>query len=759
MILSVYKTLKMKFNLLILFFVFITLNGCQKSVSTIDLMRNNHSDYQIVVASNADSTTLFAARQLQEFIQKVSGVSLSLSNEAIADESTIFIGNDLLNQQALGIDSMDEDGFIISIKDREIILCGENGKANLYAVYTFLEEHVGCNMLTPTEYFIPEKERIVLNEGLKVYEPDFTLRKLCFDDDEFHDYKNWNKLEDLDEWGLFVHTFQHLIPPEKYFDSHPEYFSLVGNHRLKDGQLCLSNAGTIQTLIENLGVMMAQHPEKKYWSVSQNDCFNYCECEDCKALYKKYGDISGAYIQMANQIASKFPDKVISTLAYNFTRSAPENIKPLPNVNIMFCSIECNRSMPLADDERSADFVTDMEDWSRLSDNIFAWDYVVQFKNYLTPFPNFTVLQPNLRFFHQHGVKIMFEQGSGHNWSDLNELKQYLLSKLMWDVNANADSIINDFIAKYYGDAAPFIRSYFDATQQNLKKFEQTERLDIYGFPADYLDSYLAPQYLNDYKEIMDRAEEAVKNDPVYLKRVQRARLAVDFAYLDIALNEEPDGISYFDRSVDTIVVKQEMLEYLNRFTINSINTGAVNINERLFKTDDYRTYALSKLKRITALNKAKGKNIKILSLYSDKYPVGGASALNDGVVGELDFHQKWLGFEGDDMILLVDLESQEEVHKVNMNFLKAINSWTFLPLEVKVEGSIDGKVFKELGRIKNKDEDRGFLVQSIPFTIQFETEKYRYLKVTAKSMKQCPEWHRGFGNPSWMFVDELIIQ
>ena len=751
--------LKMKLNILISLMAVIFICGCGNNPTSICIIKDHQSNYQIIVAPDTDSLTNKAAFQLQEFLQKVSGVKVEINTHQQENISNIFIGNEFLKTSNLQIDTLEEDGFVIDVKNGNIVLSGNTGKANLYAVSTFLEEYIGCNMLTPTEYFIPQKETVEVKVGLKVYEPDFALRKLCFDDDEFHDYKHWNKLEDLDEWGLFVHTFQHLIPPEKYYDSHPEYFSLVGSHRLKDGQLCLSNPGTIQTLIKNLRERMEEHPEMKYWSVSQNDCFNYCECDDCKALYEKYESISGAYIHMANQIAQEFPDKIISTLAYNFTRSAPKNIRPLPNVNIMFCSIECNRSMPLADDERSADFVKDMKDWSKLSDNIFAWDYVVQFKNYLTPFPNFSVLQPNLQFFKKHGVKIMFEQGSGHNWSDLNELKQYLLSKLMWDTNANADSIINDFISKYYGKAAPLIRSYFDLTQQNLKKYETTERLDIYGFPADYLDSYLAPQYLKEYKKIMDQAEEAVQNDSVYLKRVQRARLAVDFAYLDIALNEEPAGISFFERSGDEINIRQDMLDYLDRFTENSVATGAVNINERLFKTEDYRTYVLNKLHRITAPNKAKGKTIEILSKYSEKYPVGGGRALKDGVVGELDFHQKWLGFEGEDMVALIDLEEKQDVSQVSMNFLKAINSWTFLPIEVEVEGSVDGVNYIQLGSVKTTDTDRDFLVQSIPYTIAFNTTNVRYIKVIASSLKQCPQWHRGYGNPCFMFVDELIIE
>ncbi len=713
----------------------------------------------MVVASEADSLTQLASRELQTFFEQVADIKLPIFNSLQDTLGAIIVGHELIDSHALGLDTLKEDGFLIRVRENKLILAGASGKSTLYAVYTFLEEYLGCRMLADEEYYIPERSNVQIKEGSKVYEPDFQLRKLSLNANEYSRYKNWNKLEDLDEWGPFVHTFHQLIPPEKYYDAHPEYFSLVGGHRQKDGQLCLSNPATLRTLKENLGAWIKSDPEKKYWSVSQNDCFNYCECSDCQVLYDKYENISGAYVHMANEIAEAFPDKQISTLAYNFTRSAPKNIVPLENVNIMFCSIECNRSMPLEKDERSTDFVKDMKDWSAITDNIFAWDYTVQFKNFLTPFPNLYILQPNLQFFHDHGVRIMFEQGSGRDFSDLVELKQYLLAKLMWDKDADQEVIIEDFITKYYGDAAAEIKAYFDLTHRTLREFEKEERLDIYGYPSDYLDSYLKPEKLKTYKAIMDRAEAAVKEDSVYLKRVQRVRLAVDFAYLDIALNKSLGDISFVGTNGDSTYLRQDMLDYLDRFTEMSAYTGAIYVNERHFHTRDYRDYALGKLQRMTTSNLAKGKEIAVLTTYSENYPVGGGKALNDGVVGELDYHQKWLGFEGEDMIVQVDLEKSQLISQVSMNFLKAINSWTFLPLEVVVEGSEDGAHFSELGRVKTTDTDRGFLVRSIPYVLPFEPVKTRYLRVTATSGKACPDWHRGYGKPSWIFIDELIIE
>jgi hypothetical protein len=96
-------------------------------------------------------------------------------------------------------------------------------------------------------------------------------------------------------------------------------------------------------------------------------------------------------IKFVNAVAKHFPDKIISTLAYQYTRKAPTHIKPLSNVNIMLCTIECDRSKPLTADTSKGSFVDDLKSWSALTHNILVWDYVINFHHYLMPFPNWQV--------------------------------------------------------------------------------------------------------------------------------------------------------------------------------------------------------------------------------------------------------------------------------------------------------------------------------------------------------------------------------
>ena len=136
----------------------------------------------------------------------------------------------------------------------------------------------------------------------------------------------------------------------------------------------------------------------------------------------------------------------------------------------------------------------DVEDWSELTNNIFLWDYVIQFRNLVSPFPNLHVLQPNIQFFVKNGIASVFEQGLPAMHGEFAELRIYLIAKLLWNPNLNVDSVMNDFLQGYYGDAAPFVRQYIDTMHAALTN--SGEDLSIYGYPLTSKNGYLSPQMM-----------------------------------------------------------------------------------------------------------------------------------------------------------------------------------------------------------------------------------------------------------------------
>ena len=551
-----------------------------KAAHKLSLVKNGRSQFRIIIPENSAEDEMKAAAELQRYVKAISGADLPIRvGEPYVADSTIWLGSAARHAGAQGLNDWEtlEDGFSILITGGAVEIRGGTGKGLLYGVYTFLEKYLGCRKYSPTEELIPKRRSITLEQ---VY--DTEVPRIKFRMENFYEpaYADWHKLmTHRDNWGLFVHTSRLLVPPERYFKDHPEYFSKVASGRIPDGQLCWTNPDVFRIVVEELRKRMKESPDKQFWSVSQNDTYSPCECDSCRRINDEEGSPSGSLLEFVNRVADEFPDKTISTLAYQYSRSAPRHIRPRKNVNIMLCSIECNRSRPLAVDTESASFVKDVRDWTALTSNIFLWDYVVQFRNLISPFPNLRVLKPNIRFFTDNGITSVFEQGIGTMAGEFAELRIYLIAKLLWDPETDVDSVMDDFLGGYYGKAAPFIRAYIDAMHDALNA--AGEDLWIYGYPQPSKKGHLSPENMDRYVRLFDRAEKAVAGNTEYLRRVRKARLPLEFALLEQAKVYGTGPRGFYNRTGDgSWKVRPAMSALLKRFVEGCRSAGIDHLEE-----------------------------------------------------------------------------------------------------------------------------------------------------------------------------------
>jgi hypothetical protein len=743
-----------------LLFLLFNLFACRSQVVIVD---QGHSDYRIIIPADPAADEVKAAGELQKYLYQISDVSLEVikdDQEPVANEIIIGCSNRLAESKIrTGFKEDERDGFLILTKDEKLFITGSSPGGTLNGVYTFLEKYLGCRLYSPEVLNIPKLQRIALPVIKDRQVPVFSYRELYFPGRYDTTYRSWHKLHSHHDgsWGMWVHTFDDLVPPDSFFTTHPEYFSEINGVRTPGGQLCLSNADVFDILVENLGKKMEKMPEARYWSVSQNDNYLACQCDECKKVSEDFGGESGLMLKFVNQVAALFPDKVISTLAYQYTRSAPEHIKPLPNVNIMLCTIECNRSLPIAADPTSASFVKDIKDWTKLTNNILIWDYVVQFRNYISPFPNLMVLKPNLEFFADNGCRLMFQQGSGAALSEFVDLRSYMVAKLLWNPELDPGEIMNDFLYGYYGAAAPYLAEYIELLHDELGS--SGDNLWIYGYPYSAIHSYLRPVLIHSYRELFDKAEQAVEEYPEILDRVSFARLPLDFAILDISLHRVDPELSWFTQEEGRFELKEEMVNLLDTFVDRCNRLNVKMLNEQGLTPDDYRLMTRQYILKNADRHLAVGKPAELLTTFSPKYEAGGASALTDGLRGIADYHFNWLGFEGEDLEAIIDLGEETTIHEISADFLQDIQSWIFLPESFTAYYSADGEELVRIGTVENitPDNKTGAFIQA--FSIPADNIRTRYIRVRAEALKTCPGWHIGAGKESWIFTDEIVIK
>lgn len=725
------------------------------------LFQDGKSEYRIVIPRDANSVEKEAASELQKYLKEISGARLPVKIERRRSrEYEILVGNTRqMHQIAMEIHlpDLEEDGFALFIAGTKLIITGGSGKGTLYGVCSFLEKYLDCRMYSSRVRIVPDKSSLLIDGINDIQVPVIRFREDYYRDAYHPEFLKWHKLDNhQEEWGEWVHTFHKLVPPEKYFENHPEYFALRNGKR-HPSQPCLSDTNVLNIVATTLEKWIQENPEARYWSVSQNDNQNYCECEKCKALDDREGSHSGSIIAFVNKIAEKFPDKTISTLAYQYSRSAPQNLKPAENVNIMLCTIECNRGKPIPDDPASAAFRQDILDWSRITHNIIVWDYVIQFQNLISPFPNLNVLQPNIQFFVRNNTLAMFQQGNREVGGEFAELRAYLIAKLLWDPWVNMDSLTMDFLNGYYGEAGPFLKEYIEVVHSALH--ESGKNLEIFGGPIDHMDGYLSDSLVKRYNELFDRAELSVQDSPEILERVEIARLPLDYAMLEIARAKGTREGGIFTWQKEEWIPREELVRKLDHFVSLSNQSGVTRIKEWHTTPDEYGESMKQLFEKGMRKHKAMMKKALPVIPPSIKYSGGNTGILTDGMRGTTDWNYFWLGWEGEDMEVTVDLGEATLIRKVSIGFLQDNRSWIFMPEKVTIRFSMDGNMFSNAIEIANDlpADDMHLIIK--PFESVTNNITARYIRVHALNRKVCPETHPAAGGKAWIFTDEIVVE
>ncbi len=583
----------------------------------LTLVENGTVRTRIVVTEDAPPATRHAAEELQRFLGEMSGAAIPIvSDAARAHRGDIVLGRNAQQKRfAKDIDfaALGTEGYVLRTRGGRLIIAGGEPRGTMYGVYALLEDVLGCRWFTPEVSRIPKVASIRVPALDETHIPALEYREPFTAECREADWAARNRMNSsasrLDEthggkvtYFGFVHTFESLVPPAQYFDTHPEYFSLVKGKRLGErSQLCTTNEDVVRIITEDVRKRMREHPEATVFSVSQNDWYNFCECDKCTAMAKAEGSQIAPVLWMVNRVADavkdEFPDKLIDTLAYQWTRKPPRTMRPAKNVVVRLCSIECcfSHSFEKCDSKENRAFVEDVKGWSTMCDRLWVWDYVTSFAHYLTPFPNLRVRDDNIRFFAKHHVTGIFEQDvyTTEN-GELSGLSGYLGAKLLWNPDYDENTAINEYLEGVYGAAAAPIRQYIDLLHDHVER--ENHHVMIWAAPSE---NYLNEGLLEKADALFDDAERAVANAPDVLARVQTARLSVDYAIIERA-RQRGDRPYKIDHAHYVVTPQPEFQQRTERFFTVGERSHIESLREAAQTLADYRQLILPMTQAVT---------------------------------------------------------------------------------------------------------------------------------------------------------------
>jgi hypothetical protein len=583
----------------------------------VDLVKEGKSEYSICLARDASPSEKRAAAELQRFLEEMSGARLPIGDCTAATGGMVFVGRSAaLDRLRPGVpfEQLGPEGYVLKTSGPHVIIAGGRLRGTMYGVYGFLEK-LGCRWFTREVSRIPKKRNIRIEDLDETQKPAFEYREPYFTEAFDGDWAARNRANGafmkLDPsmggkvvYYPFVHSFYHMLPPEKYFKDHPEYYSFIdGKRRADRGQLCLTNPEVLRLSVDVVREWIRQHPDATIFSVSQNDWTGWCECDNCRrAEQEEGGEHSGPLLRFVNQIAEQIgkehPDKLIDTLAYWYTENPPLKVRPRPNVRIRLCPIGVCEAHPYEACTRSAYFMKNLRAWSEITNQLYIWHYNTNFTHYMSPFPDFDELAADIPMYRKHGVVGVFLEGAypPGGGAENAELRSYIMARLLWDPRANVQEGIREFTDAVYGKAAPFIREYLDLMHREVRTPPQGLGMHLWIFNVPRFST----GFTAEARRLFAQAEGAAEND-VIRSRVRQARLPVEYIEYLRAHEFSVRGGVYAPADLTVLTERfRSFYAALRGFSISSIREGVdLDVMEKEF-ADNIKPYPV-----VTAENAA----------------------------------------------------------------------------------------------------------------------------------------------------------
>lgn len=571
----------------------LTVVGCEDTSNTAEtgpivvdgqyLVNNGATEYKIVIPENSSGLLQVASADLTRFISEATGVSIPVitDKEATGEGKFISIGQTTLLKNTditYSFDELGRDGYKIITEGDDMYLIGGGEYGSMYAAYELLEILVDWDYFAQDCYTLTKGMTQIPLYALDLTDiPDIPIR-VASDGVVETSNQALYRLRERPQSENFVTVKGYWAHNSiQYVKDSPDVNDTWYNNAKT--QLCYTAHGDAEQYEKmqeacfiSLRDALIQTPDRDGVTFTMEDNHDSCNCDACTAMTEKYGALSSTVILFLNDLNARIRawfeteegkpyarDLKIVFFAYNAYESAPatynaETDKYVPNNGIkmddgvccMLAPIHMDYYRPITD-TANQEFYNNLKAWGDMAQgNLYLWYYSTNFFNYLAPYDCFDSFAENYRMAAQCDTYYLFDQRQTDErvtitgWSIL---KDYVCSKLAWDVDQNPEELIDKFFNGYFGPAAPEMREIFDQlrilTEYNKEHMEMAGDATIYLSLTD--EKFWPKDILEQWMETYDRAEEKLaslkESDPAlhqaYLERIQKEKLSTLYLFVE----------------------------------------------------------------------------------------------------------------------------------------------------------------------------------------------------------------------------------
>ncbi len=474
---------------------------------TLLLVAGGQSDYEIVIGDQATRVSRTAAGELQTWIEAATGVQLPVVAEASPDRKHLYVGPGAAPADwGIAVEDIAPEGFVIMTMGDDMAFVGADRGIHpekitntaaptwcgtMNAVYDFLEEQVGVRWYWHDDLgtIVPQLDELKVPALNYTEEPDFVYRALPYGPNDAEGGQvasgEWGRRNRLGKSisTYHAHAWFQAVPIDQYAEEHPEYYALVNGERVTrhysghhGGQLCTTNPDVIEIFAEWCKNYFRTHPDRDMCSLSPNDGGGFCECENCTALdvamWPEDGSRAGHpemadrmltfYNAIAEKVVEEFPDRYLGAYVYSYYQAPPHRLKAHPNLALVLAPNTGWTGSAPANWERDRE---QMDGWAAVHGNMFMYDIFYRTtgaRNHIAP------VVDHIATYLRHMKQIGMSGGYlyiGPNWEVMGP-GAYLMAKLMWETDADAEAIVSRWYGDLYGPAGSNVRELYELVEE-----------------------------------------------------------------------------------------------------------------------------------------------------------------------------------------------------------------------------------------------------------------------------------------------------
>ncbi len=542
-------------------FNMLSVTAAEKKLSNpVYLIKNGSANGHIFRPQFSGRATQFAARELQEHLRKMTGVTMPYAwyTDRRNNLPGIFLK---IRPKSEWIGKESSQAFTITQDKRKprILIEGNTNLAVLYGVYQYLS-NLGVRWFTPGELGtnIPRQD-IVLRPGKKSYSPSFRARSIWLDfiAGKYHFGPGAIGEKRMKEFGLWQvrnrtpgsngyefgqidssgHALMRRALADTSFKKEPErYPYLMRNgkfQRVRWPQICFSNEKNVQCAIKDCIRILKErenNPERvKDMDSDVNNIVSMaladgasglCQCPECRKTAGNEPNSTDRLVwdfmnKVARGVNKAMPGKKIAVYApYPPLSQPPADIKIEPNIIAFGC-----RRFPQINTPQDKvcypfvkDFIDDVKATIKAGAEFAPRDYGL-----LDHTPQASNILDAIKAYYKMGVKyytVEMMQVNEQNWPIW-----WAMNQLTWNVNQDPQKLLKQFCNEYFGkDAGEAAYELQQAIDKNTRKVRYMGYGSL-GNTSDILTDKFIKEFRGRLKQVWNKIRHVPGKETLRFRR------------------------------------------------------------------------------------------------------------------------------------------------------------------------------------------------------------------------------------------------